>query len=278
MINRREALKSMAGMTATLAAASSEAADVATLPVLADAAHSVRKVADGGLIGWLSSTMHRVYPSSTPEETTALGAGIESLHAVRNYRLSFQVCVHNDANTSAQVECAVTGLEGLTVRVRRVGLVPVHHLNTYVPLGEVDGIGKIPGLCPDPLFPETAVHIGPKETASFWISVYVPADARVGKFSGNATLKLLNRFGYVGWDNPPPVTLAMPVEINVGKLVLKPRENFPATIWLSADSIWEHYKVEPCSEPFWKLAEAYMRNLVEHGIDVIYTPIFNIRC
>jgi hypothetical protein len=94
---------------------------------------------------------------------------------------------------------------------------------------------------------------------------------------GVVEFELINRFGYVSWDNPEKFKVELPFEVQVADLVVKRRENFPATIWLSADSIWEYYKIEPLSDRFWQLADEYVKNLVIHGIDVIYTPIFNIR-
>ena len=65
--------------------------------------------------------------------------------------------------------------------------------------------------------------------------------------------------------------------VEVRPLVLEPRRDFPVTKWISADSIWEYYQIEPCGDRFWQLADAYIGNMVAHGCDTIYTPIFNAR-
>jgi hypothetical protein len=135
----------------------------------------------------------------------------------------------------------------------------------------------MPGLCPDPLFHETTAHIGPEGTGIFWISLEVPEGATPGKVEGNVHFTLEDQFGYTGWESPKPWSADQAFTIEVADLLLKPRENFPVTQWISADSIWEYYKIEPYSERFWKLAEACIADLTSHGVDVIYTPIFNIR-
>jgi hypothetical protein len=69
----------------------------------------------------------------------------------------------------------------------------------------------------------------------------------------------------------------MPVEINVRPLVIQKRKDFPVTEWISADSIWEYYKIKPCGDRFWQLADAYVADVVQHNVNVIYTPLFNNR-
>lgn len=275
-MNRRDALKSLVGATATVALASrAQAGNVsATTAPVADP-HPANSISQAGLEVWLATSLQRVYPTSTSGD--ACGASPVELRAFRNFRLSFQACVRNLENSSATVECAVAGLDGVEVRIRRVGTVPMHHLDTSVPLDEIEGIGKIPGLCPDPLYPESTAHLGPQETGVFWVSLNVLASSAAGLRKGTVSITLKNRFGYVGWDNPPAATLSVPFSVDVADVEIKPRKDFQVTLWMSADSIWEHYRIEPCGEPFWALAEKYMRNLVEHGVDVMYTPIFNIR-
>lgn len=226
---------------------------------------------------WLETSLQRVYPTSTPGEASTAHGKPLLLKSGRNYRLSFQVCVRNTSTSSAQLECSVKGFEGIHTTVRRVGNVPMHGLDTYTPMDELDGKGKIPGLCPDPLFPEQSAHIGPLGTAVFWVSLLVPESVKPGKVTGSANVKLINRFGYMSFDNPEQFTQSLPVEVEVADVVVNRRKDFPATLWLSADSIWEYYKIPPFSDRFWVLAQAFIKNLVEHGIDCIYTPIFNIR-
>jgi hypothetical protein len=171
----------------------------------------------------------------------------------------------------------VPGAEDWKPVVRRVGFVPLRSFNTYVPKDEIEGVGFIPGLCPDPLFPESTAHVGPQANGVFWISLFIPADAKPGRRQVKVRLTLENEFAYVDWTRPKPWSVELIAEVDVQPLVLQPRRDFPVTKWISADSIWEYYKIEPCGERFWQLADAYIANMVAHGCDVIYTPIFNAR-
>src|SRR5690606_13080511 len=136
------------------------------------------------------TSMKRVYPNSLPEGRKKL-----RFIAAKNEQLSFQVCFRNLSTDSAQVSCEISGADAFDVQVRRVGFVPMQHLNTFVPKEEIEGIGFIPGLCPDPLYPETSVQVGPESNGVFWITVKVPSDIPTGTHRLTAKVNLLNRYG-----------------------------------------------------------------------------------
>jgi hypothetical protein len=221
---------------------------------------------------WLESSLKRVYPNSP-----AGGAGPLHLLAGRNQKVSFQVCFRNTKTNSVRIGCEVTGFPDNKARVRRVGFVPLRNLNTYVPADEVEGIGQIPGLCPDPLFPETTAHVGPQSNGVFWISLTVSETTPPGTHHLVAQLTLEDEFSYTNWVRPKPWSVEMSVVVDVCPLVVQKRRDFPVTQWISADSIWEYYKIQPCGERFWQLARNYIANVVEHGVNVVYSPIFNNR-
>jgi hypothetical protein len=250
-----------------MAAAEEERATPSTAPV-----PSAKPIERDGLRFWLESSLKRVYPTSPPGSAALL-----QMVSGRNQKLSFQVCFRNGTTNSARVRCDVDAIAGRPARVRRVGFVPLRNLNTYVPTEELEGVGHVPGLCPDPLYPEPVAHVGPHANGVFWVSLEVPETTSVGKHTVNVRLTLEDAFSYVDWERPKPWTVEMRVEVDVRPLVIQKRKDFPVTQWISADSIWEYYKIEPCGDRFWELAERYIANVVEHGVNVVYTPIFNAR-
>ena len=264
-MNRRDAIRGLAvaGALGTIEATPGAAADEAPAPPPAQLP---------GLACWLETSLRRVYPTSPRGGSTSL-----EMLAARNEKLSFQACFRNLETNSAIVRCEVDGPEGWGVRVRRVGFVPMQHLDTYTPAEELEGIGFIPGLCPDPLHDDPRAHVGPEANGVFWVSLVVPEGTSPDVHEVRVRLTLENRYAYTDFTRPEPSTFEMPVRVDVKSLVLKPRRDFPVTNWISADSLWEWYRIKPCGEEFWKLAAAYIRDLVDHGVDVIYTPLFNIR-
>lgn len=239
---------------------------------LAAEAEESPRVERDGIRFWLETTLKRVYPTSAPGDSTRL-----DMLAARNEKVSFQACFRNGKTNSALVRCEVVGADGWKARVRRVGFVPMDHLDTYVPKEEIEGIGFIPGLCPDPLYPEPTVHVGPESCGVFWISLEIPEGIEPGIHELRVRLTLEKEYAYTDFVASEPWSVELPVSVDVRPLVVRRREGFPVTKWLSADSIWEWYRIEPCGDRFWQLAEAYIRNLVEHGVDVVYTPLLNMR-
>lgn len=264
-MNRREAIKRITG-AGTLG--------VLPLSVQAENPEAPRRetIQKNDIQFWLETSLKRVYPNSPPGR-----AQLSPLLTARNARLSLQACFRNEKTNSVMLRCDVVGADDCQPVVRRVGFVPLRNLNTYVPKEEIEGVGFIPGLCPDPLFPENTAHVGPEANGVFWISLFIPASAKPGTREIKIRLTLENEYAYTDFVRPKPWSVELTASVDVRPLTLKPRENFPVTNWISADSIWEYYKTEPCSERFWQLADAFIANLVNHGHDVIYTPMFNNR-
>ncbi|MHB9132957.1 MAG: DUF4091 domain-containing protein [Armatimonadota bacterium] len=206
---------------------------------------------------WLSNTLKRYYPASPAEECSTL-----TLEAARGERVSFQV-LFRTAGEYRKVMASANAPEGITALVRRVGYVPMPHLNTNVPLDDVEGAAYIPGFVPDPLFPDAVTPAGPYETNAFWITVSVPVGVAPGSYPVAVTLSA---------EGEEPVTLA--ATVNVHRAVLPTRQNFPVTHWFYADALIDWYKVEPWSEAFWRILDPYLADVAAHGQDTIYVPMF----
>ena len=153
------------------------------------------------------------------------------------------------------------------------------NLDTDVPLDEVDGVGHIPGLVPDPLYPEQTAHVGPGFERRLLDHAPHPrgGDRRPGQSAlQDRTLK--RSFSFQRSARRPSANgRAARIASMCGPLVLERRRDFPATHWISADSIWEYYETSPFSERFWELADAYIANLTRPQLNVVYRPIFNAR-
>ena len=218
---------------------------------------------------WLETSLKRIYPNSRPAARQTL-----DLDAGRNYQVSFQAALRNDGQREIKIRCEVAGGDELLVRVRRVGYVPVRHLTSGTALSELEGADCIPGFVPDPLFPENEASIYPRETQAFWVTVKVPADAAPGERI--LTVRLTPVDGkQQAIDNKQKAEL--PVRLRIHPLVVKPRRDFPVTHWWRTESIYEHYKIEPFGEKWWQLTRKYLDNLIAHGNNVIFVPMWSLR-
>jgi len=248
-------------------AASEGVEEIGARTELAEPANTENEVAF-----WVQTSLKRVFPNSPAGSTARL-----QLLAARNERISFQACMRNLKTSMFRVRVALEGAEDWNVLIRRVGYVPMQHLNTEVPKAELDGIGHVPGLVPDPLYPEDAALVGPEENVAFWISLAVPAKTQPGLRKLKVRFTIEDECTWPVWKGIEPWSVEREVVVDVRSLVIRPRKDFPVTHWISAESIWDWYKIEPFSERFWELAEAYVADLVAHNVDVVYVPIFNNR-
>src|SRR4051794_5481558 len=94
---------------------------------------------------WLESSLKRVFPNTEP------GSAKLELLAPRNGTVSFQACVRTNRTAPLRVDGQLEGAEGVESRVRLVGLVPMPHFTQGTAASELDGVGSLPGLAPDPL-------------------------------------------------------------------------------------------------------------------------------
>ena len=208
---------------------------------------------------WLDTSLTRIFPNTKP------GSARLELLAARNSTISFQACLRNNRDTPLQIDGAISKAEGLQGQTRLVGLVPMRHLTPLTAPEELDGVGQLPGLVPDPLYPQTKTIIGPHESRSYWITLRIPAESQPGKRN------LAFRF-YLG-DQRQKVTL--PVTLDISTFVIKPRTNFPVTHWWRGEATWDYYKTGMFEdERWWKLTRDQLKNMLAHGSDVVYVPMF----
>ncbi len=207
---------------------------------------------------WLETSLKRVFLKTAP------GTNELQLLAARNSRIAFQACLKSQRMGEIHAECQVLNADDLKPRIRYVGLVPMHHLTHGTELKELDGIEHLPGLVPDPLWPLARVtSIGPTESRAFWITLNIPADAKPGKREFKVKLSVLGG---------PAVE--MPVELEISPLVIQPRKDFPVIHWWRGEATWDYYKTGMFDERWWRITRAQLADMLDHGSDVVYAPVF----
>ena len=210
---------------------------------------------------WLSENSRRYYPDSEAQQCRTL-----RIDTALNERSSFQVLLREDRPVPQKVSVSVQGPSGWQLRVRRVGYIPVAHLNTYsAPIADADveGRNQIPGYVPDPLFDEQEMLLPGQETHAFWVSVRPGDDAVAGDY--DLTVSITPEKGRVRKRH---------ARLRLHPVRLEPRRNFNITHWFYADSIFAWYKLRPFSEEFWQLCEKFIANYADHGLDTLYVPAF----
>jgi hypothetical protein len=251
-------------MLASLASAVGRAGEPAAAGAPAAGSRGPIILREGGAEGapvsvWLTSSLRRIYPGSPP------GSSELRLLAARNGKVAFQAGFRNERLRPIEVDCQVEGADDLRPRVRLVGLVPLPHFMPTPRPAEIDGIGHVPGLVPDPLYPRNSVKLGSFESRSFWITLDVPAAAKPGRRELRVRLRV----------DKGREEAELPVSLDIRPLVIRPRRDFHVIHWWRGEATWDYYKTGMFDdERWWKLTRAQLEDMLGHGSDVVYVPVF----
>jgi hypothetical protein len=167
------------------------------------------------------------------------------------------------AGETETIECLVRVPDGVDATVRRVGYVPLDHFAPDTPVDELDGVGYLPGLVPDPLFPETRITAGAFETHAFWVTLRLAVDA--SPTAHQVRIAVRNNAGEeVGLD----------VVVIGHQAILPARTDFHVTQWLYADALGDWYGTRLFGQRFWGVLRPYLEDCAGHGVDTSYVPLF----
>lgn len=150
------------------------------------------------------------------------------------------------------------------VSVRTVGLVPselpcYNNPDDYI-------LRSTPGLYPDPLMPidsNNGIYAFPEQWRAVWITVNVEKDTPAGNYPLEITF--CNESGELLGKE------VFNLEIIPANL---PKQKLIHTEWFYTDCLATWYGVDAFSSSHWDLVDKYIQNAVEHGINMILTPIF----
>lgn len=213
----------------------------------------------------LHTSLERIFPASKVSSSQRL-----VMDVAQNEFFSCQAAVRMDPVSSAEMmpdpftaSVKADPVSPWEVRIRRVGYVPMRHRNTWKPAEEIDGMEHIPGFVPDPLFEEQSVYMPFCETHAFWLSFHPRKAVKPGRYKVGLT---------VSHDGGKDIRLVL--EVRVHPVKIRPRRDFSVINWFYTDSLLDYYKCEPFDSRFWSVLPAYLQNLVSHGQDTVYVPVF----
>ena len=213
---------------------------------------------------WLGSSLIRHYPATPARAATPL-----TLDMATNEQFSAQVAMRFEPEgtdritQSVDVRVEVEAPRCWQVRVRRVGFVPVRHHSTDIPIEETDAWGHIPGYVPDPLYDETTLQLAAWETHAFWLTFLPETAAPVREHT--VTIRVIP-------DGAQPQEHRLTVRVH--DVAIMPRRDFPVTNWFYNDAILDFHGCETFDERFWSILPNYIRDVVEHGQNTLYAPVF----
>lgn len=203
------------------------------------------------------SSLEKVGSSARPRLTEAEGV------MLKNEVLSFQIAMACKEWDRRFCHVKVSGPIAKFTEVRRAELVPVSMPSKY----DCDDyyITKDPTMLPDVLLPVTkeGFHIFDKQWRALWVTVRGKGEIPVGRHR--------LKFVFTGEDGEKLGETSYTVTVLGGVL---PPQKLLYTNWVHYDSICEYYRVKPFSAKFYSLTKSFLKKAAEHGMNVVYVPLF----
>ncbi len=207
------------------------------------------------------SSLEKVFLNHEPATTCG------KVNAIfRNETYSFQIayyCEHSDGIDFPFASVIVEGNFAGSVKIKEVGNVP-SQMPAY-PECDSDYLTNQPGLFPDPLFDlaDNEIKLVPCQWRSLWVELEPEEDAPAGMYT--TVIRFLSR------DGMELARVEESIEVLDASL---PKQELIHTEWIHFDCLGSYYGVDMLSEEHWELMEKYIAKAVDHGANMILTPLF----
>lgn len=114
---------------------------------------------------------------------------------------------------------------------------------------------------PDLLMPvKDKVKLTPNVASSIWV-----------EFSGNGEISGKHDITVILETSKEKIEKTFSIDIINNDL---PKQKLLFTNWFHNDCLCTYYKVKPFSDEYWVIFEKFLRNAVNHGVNMILTPVF----
>lgn len=186
-----------------------------------------------------------------------------SASALLGETFSFQIAYTSDA-VLKNVELEVNSTLADRIKVRSIGLVPSEF--PCFADHDADVLRSTPGLYPDPLYDigQQKVTSLPRQWRSLWVSVTLDESVPAGLHSIQVTFRSVE--GEVLATTDAFELIVIPMALPPQKLI--------HTEWFHVDCLATYYGDEVFSEAHWTRIEQYANTMIQHGMNMILTPLF----
>ena len=202
----------------------------------------------------LLNSLYKVFSDEAPAAPAFQAASL-----LRNERFCVQAALFSDKEVS--LNAAVEGAFADCCTLYLAQEVPCE-----MPLYEDSDdyyLRREPGLFPDVLRPLDGAFTLP---AGKWTAVWAEIDPKGKLAAGDWDFALTFRE-----NGQEEARCEAKLTIIAADL---PAQSLICTNWFHTDCLSDYYKVPVFSEEYWRITENYVRTAVEHGINLILTPLF----
>ena len=205
----------------------------------------------------LISALEKVLPDTAQLDV----AEIKSDVAARGELYSFQIALRSDERKIMRIESA----SELNTRIRVVKYVPALYAGSGVDKDVINDNkpGLYPDLLDDPDFGEQ-FRLLPRMWQCLWVTVYVGKDQTPARYPIKVALRDME-------TNEIAAEPEFELQIMDFELLPQTMTNFH---WFHVDCLYDYYKVPCWSEDHWQIIENFARNACDHGVTMLYTPLW----
>ncbi|MEZ0537707.1 DUF4091 domain-containing protein [Caldicellulosiruptoraceae bacterium PP1] len=203
----------------------------------------------------LVSSLVKVFPDKEPDEEFIKAS------ALKGEVFNFQVAYKSNSlmkNITILVESDLREY----ISIYNVGLVP-SELPCYSDHDDFI-LRSTPGLYPDPLYPiERYISVPPNQWRAIWVSINIPKELNPG----------IHKVKLIFYDEQNNFLNSCSFELEIIDKIL-PEQKIIHTEWFYLDCLATWYNVDIFSEEHFEIIEKYIECYVEHGMNMILTPLF----
>ncbi len=191
---------------------------------------------------------------------------------LQGQRLNFQVAVCSPVRTFFR--CQVDSLFRDCVSLRQVGTV---FCDLPADPGDPLTISTNPGDFPDPLLPLAPGNLllmPAGKWVSLWVSVDVPRECPSGRFPLRILLSVPPREQLeLAWPCEAVAPLVVEAQLEILPAEL-PKQSLWSCSWFHVDCLQKWYRLGYDREEFWEVLRAYVKDMLNHGVNVLFTPLW----
>ena len=182
-----------------------------------------------------------------------------SASCLKNERFSFQIAVIPSCEDGKELKISVSSSLKDSIKLYEVVNIPAG--KTGYDNSDKFHYDLTRKEFPDLLKPiKDEIKIKPDTATAIWV-----------EFSGNGELSGKHNITIILQTEKETVEKTFSLEI-IDKAL--PKQELLFTNWFHNDCLCTYYKVKPFSDEYWVIFERFLKNAVEHGVNMILTPVF----
>jgi hypothetical protein len=210
---------------------------------------------------WPVDSLVKVFPDDAAGTNRAQP---QAWLVARNGHATVQLAIRS-VSAIADLSVRVTVGGDIRAQVRHAGYVPVGSNPPGTPYDEV--LRPAPALFPDPLLENFPYALPANRTEAIWITLYAPAAAIPGTYSGQAV-----------FESAGQKLASAPFQIRVADSTVPERQTLKVTNWFNTDAghLGRYYKLGNGEDRYWEVLGNIGRVMADHRQNVMLTPVLEL--